>query len=181
MAGFSNCKQPAAPASDDGCETNTESDVTHCGSCTTVCPQPLNACQKRTCIGACTFVSTGSQGCCSNASDCQPTNACQTPICSANQCGNIGKVDVDGCCNSNDDCPSTDNPCMPNDCVDNNCQIVSIPNCVPDFSVEPLPDLTTDDTLSGYSFSGGGGCQATGDASGIGLVLALLWMRKKRR
>jgi len=36
-AGYGDCMTPAAPAADDGCETNTDADVTHCGACGRAC------------------------------------------------------------------------------------------------------------------------------------------------
>jgi hypothetical protein len=45
--GFGNCIQPLAPSSDDGCETDLNTDPMHCGSCTLACDT------MRCCGGAC--------------------------------------------------------------------------------------------------------------------------------
>jgi hypothetical protein len=40
--GRGNCTQPAAPAADDGCETDLTTTTTNCGACGKVCPSGFN-------------------------------------------------------------------------------------------------------------------------------------------
>jgi hypothetical protein len=50
QAGFANCVQPAAPAADDGCEVNLQTDAANCGSCGFNCAAVAN----KVCVaGAC--------------------------------------------------------------------------------------------------------------------------------
>lgn len=54
-AGFADCSEPAAPAADDGCETNIHT-VAHCGTCGNACSltQATAACATGTCtIASC--------------------------------------------------------------------------------------------------------------------------------
>lgn len=85
--GFGNCLTPAAPASDDGCETNLTSNASHCGSCANSCgaaPHATLACVMSKCAATCT----------SGYSDCDTmsTNGCEcatdpvAPACCAGGC-----------------------------------------------------------------------------------------------
>jgi hypothetical protein len=84
LSGFADCTEPAAPAPDDGCETNIH-DPNHCGNCTNVCT--LNNVKMATCpTGTCAI------GQCANGfSDCdgQPMNGCE--------CADVGDANH-GCC-----------------------------------------------------------------------------------
>ena len=51
-AGFGDCVKPAAPAADDGCETNTATNVDHCGTCGRAC-SGANVASKSCTAGAC--------------------------------------------------------------------------------------------------------------------------------
>ena len=54
--GFGNCSRPAAPGADNGCETNTDTDVDHCGSCTRPCSNSnvsTRSCTAGLCDSAC--------------------------------------------------------------------------------------------------------------------------------
>ncbi len=84
-AGFADCTEPAAPAADDGCETNIHT-IQHCGGCDTACTltQATAACPAGTCtIASC---NTGFADCNGKASD-----GCECP--------KLGDVNG-GCCPS---------------------------------------------------------------------------------
>jgi hypothetical protein len=85
-AGFADCSEPAAPAADDGCETNIHT-TQHCGGCNTPCAltQATAACPA----GSCTIAS-----CNSGFADC---NAKAVDGC---ECAKL--ADANGGC-----CPST--------------------------------------------------------------------------
>jgi hypothetical protein len=53
---FANCSHPAAPAADDGCETDTSADINNCGMCKKTCSfaNAAASCSASTChMGAC--------------------------------------------------------------------------------------------------------------------------------
>lgn len=74
---WSDCNHPVAPAADDGCETNTDTDSANCGACGTTCSTTHSASQS--CIGH-----TCVQKCVAGWADCngnQPASSddgCQT-------------------------------------------------------------------------------------------------------
>jgi hypothetical protein len=85
LDGFADCADPAAPAADDGCETNTH-DVNHCGGCTNVCSlkNASAKCPSGQCeIEKCT---TGFSNC-----DSMAGNGCE--------CADLGDANK-GCCPS---------------------------------------------------------------------------------
>jgi hypothetical protein len=144
QAGLGNCVRPAAPAADDGCETDINSDLSHCGACNSPCPNG-NACQVRTCSGgSCGFTRAATAGCCSAPGDCL-SNACQNVSCTANTCVLTGKVGVAGCCNVPGDCPAQTDPCKMNTCAGNQCGTAPVAGCNPDMA---MPDLSTPPDLA---------------------------------
>ncbi len=72
--GSGNCSQPAAPTADNGCETNTNTDPTHCGACPTVCTAPPNA------TPACDAGVCGVGGCNAGWGDCTGAPGCETNL-----------------------------------------------------------------------------------------------------
>jgi hypothetical protein len=73
LDGFADCGEPAAPAADDGCETNIHTPE-HCGGCNTACSltQATAACPSGTCtIAAC---NTGFMDC-----NAKPADGCECP------------------------------------------------------------------------------------------------------
>ena len=89
---YGNCSEPAAPAADDGCETNTSNNVSHCGSCSNVCPVPSNAspvCVSSMCgTGACNsgFISCDSVA--ANGCEC-PTDPAAPACCATTMCQTV--------------------------------------------------------------------------------------------
>ncbi len=93
-AGLSNCDMDNS----NGCEIDTQTDLTNCGSCGTSC-KLTDSCVAGVCISpSCTMDADCSAGercsggvCvagCTTASDCPGTDsACQTRTCTANTCG----------------------------------------------------------------------------------------------
>jgi len=51
-AGFGNCSQPAAPAADNGCESDLGTDVDHCGACGRAC-SGTNVASRSCAAGVC--------------------------------------------------------------------------------------------------------------------------------
>jgi hypothetical protein len=88
--GFADCTEPAAPADDDGCETNIYTPE-HCGNCNTTCKLDhvdVNTCPAGTCqIGKCTASFTDC--------DSNPSNGCE--------CSDIGDGSR-GCCPTGPGC-----------------------------------------------------------------------------
>jgi hypothetical protein len=84
-AGFADCFGGAT----DGCETNLQSDVNHCGTCATVCPLVANGTRSCT-TGTCGIAScSAGYGNCDN----QLANGCETAFASdLNNCGSCGNV-----------------------------------------------------------------------------------------
>jgi hypothetical protein len=82
--GFQNCDNQAA----NGCEVNTQTSVTNCGSCGTVCS---SANGTRSCaLGACAIACNSGWGNCDGNAQ---TNGCETNLnTSANNCGVCGKI-----------------------------------------------------------------------------------------
>src|SRR5262249_32831140 len=85
--GHGNCTQPAAPAADDGCETNTATDANNCGMRTNMCTAPAHAtaaCASSMCgVGMCAanYLNCDGQaanGCECAGSMCCPGNTCET-------------------------------------------------------------------------------------------------------
>ena len=84
-ASFGNCSEPAAPSPDDGCETNTTNDPTHCGSCTKMCTAPPNetaTCVASSCGASCTSGFTDCDGSSTNGCEC-PTDPAAPACCGA--------------------------------------------------------------------------------------------------
>lgn len=100
--GFGNCSRPAAPAADDGCETDTGTSLQHCGGCGQDCT-PNNgtgACNGGTCtIATCngTF-----EDCNNNVGDGCEVNT-NTSAGNCGMCGNACNLPnaVEGCNNGN--------------------------------------------------------------------------------
>jgi hypothetical protein len=86
--GYGNCSRPAAPAADDGCETDTNASVQHCGGCNQNC-DPNNA--TGNCSGGTCMIAT----CDGTFEDCDNNvnNGCEVNTnTSANNCGMCGNV-----------------------------------------------------------------------------------------
>ncbi len=87
--GFGNCSTPAAPSADNGCETNTTSDVNHCNGCATSCSAPPNGapvCAASMCgLGACKTGFYDCDGAAGNGCECG-TSCCINPITMAQGC-----------------------------------------------------------------------------------------------
>jgi len=94
--GFGNCTKPAAPASDDGCETNFY-DVQHCGGCTNVCNLanatakcPSGTCQVDTCKPS--FLNCDNNP--ANGCECGGSACCGT-ACQTNHSNGLGQTFAD--------------------------------------------------------------------------------------
>lgn len=75
------CDPDWADCDDDlttGCEANLETDALNCGTCGTICPDPLS-CQA----GECTLVCDPGMGDCNN----DPSDGCETPVGTVAHCG----------------------------------------------------------------------------------------------
>ncbi|MHB1845846.1 MAG: hypothetical protein ACYCWW_13550 [Deltaproteobacteria bacterium] len=77
LSGYGNCSEPAAPASDDGCETNTATSSSSCGSSGTACPSG-ESCSGGGCVPL--TCDAGTSNC--NGSGC----SCATPACCGTAC-----------------------------------------------------------------------------------------------
>jgi hypothetical protein len=90
-AGFSNCTQPAAPATDNGCELPTATDPANCGACGNICPNPANATGACT-NSACTFTCTAGFSDCTASPGCETNTATSAAHCGAcnHACGSNG-------------------------------------------------------------------------------------------
>ncbi|MSP61794.1 MAG: hypothetical protein EXR72_15965 [Myxococcales bacterium] len=87
VCGFAACAAPLKHCSmnvNDGCETNTSNDVSHCGACNAACPNVFNG--VRACVNSICTVGTCNQ----NFADCDknPANGCE--IQSSNDIKNCG-------------------------------------------------------------------------------------------
>jgi hypothetical protein len=87
-AGFGDCVQTGANT--DGCETNTNTTVAHCGSCGTSC-DTVNSNGAMCAGGACTYT-----GCKAGFADCSMNapdfDGCETPTNTINNCSGCGIV-----------------------------------------------------------------------------------------
>ncbi len=85
-SGRSNCRTPAAPTPDDGCETNTSSDTSNCGSCSNACPSDNGEahCSQGDCSISC---KPGWDDC-----DRSSQNGCETRVDTTMNCGKCGRA-----------------------------------------------------------------------------------------
>ncbi len=104
VAPFANCASPPAPATDDGCETDTSSSLNDCGVCGTSC---TNANGSTSCAGgACQPVCTGPFRSC----DADATNGCEANTATdVGHCGSCGTA----CTNSNGTTSCVAGSCVP--------------------------------------------------------------------
>jgi hypothetical protein len=144
-SGFGNCTQPAAPAADDGCETDLTTTVSSCGACGRACAPASTAtlaCAAGLCTSTCASgfancskpaapsaddgcetqvsISTASCGGCGRA--CSSTNV-QTPACAGGVCTSTCAVGFVNCAkpaapNADDGCECAGTAC----CAGNMCQ-----------------------------------------------------------
>jgi len=89
QSNFANCSRPAAPASDDGCETSIASTTTSCGACGRSCSMNhvlAPVCANRVCTSTCMpgYMNclkptnpTGDDGCECAGNACCPGSTCQ--------------------------------------------------------------------------------------------------------
>ncbi len=89
--GFGNCVAPAAPAPDNGCETNVETNPSHCGACARACA--TTNVQTRTCAaGICTSTCNAGFGNCTTPLSPAADDGCETAITTNPQhCGACGR------------------------------------------------------------------------------------------
>jgi len=90
-AGFSNCSQPAAPAADNGCETNTGTNVDNCGGCGRAC-SGANVASKSCTAGLCdSTCALGAANCTMPAAPAND-NGCELTTAGSNDdnCGGCG-------------------------------------------------------------------------------------------
>lgn len=81
QTGWGNCNNEY----DDGCETNTTANTSHCGACAKACPNPAHAsgyCEASTCEYAC---DTGWGDC-----NFVPTDGCEADLAEPSHCGSCG-------------------------------------------------------------------------------------------
>ncbi len=97
-SGFGNCSQPAAPNTDDGCETNLNDAVNDCGACDHACAL-TNATARDCQAGVCVPTCSGSYLNCNTPGVGTADDGCETNGDSVDSCGNdCGSVKV---CSSN--------------------------------------------------------------------------------
>lgn len=90
--GFGNCTRPSAPASDDGCETETLENAANCGACGRTCS--LTHASSTACHGgACAPSCTGTFADCSSPPAASPDDGCETDLeTSSLDCGACGRA-----------------------------------------------------------------------------------------
>jgi hypothetical protein len=93
-SGFGNCDTPSAPALDDGCESNTNSDPSNCGACGRACSNANVAalsCSGGQCNSTCTAGSGFSN--CTEPVSPAPDDGCETNSnTSITNCGGCGRA-----------------------------------------------------------------------------------------
>jgi hypothetical protein len=91
-SGHGNCTQPAAPAADDGCETNTTNDLANCGTCARACSASHVATQ--TCAGGlCTSSCASGYGNCAQPAAPAADDGCETDTnTDPGNCGKCGRA-----------------------------------------------------------------------------------------
>ncbi len=97
LAGYGNCVQPAAPAADDGCETDLTTTAASCGACGRACSMTstaMVACAGGVCSSTC---AAGFANCSTPAAPLAD-DGCETAIsASTTSCGGCGR----GCASAN--------------------------------------------------------------------------------
>ena len=76
-AGWGNCVQPAAPTPDDGCETNTNTNVDNCGACGRAC-SGTNVATRSCANGLCNSTCNGGSGNCTQPAAPTADDGCET-------------------------------------------------------------------------------------------------------
>jgi hypothetical protein len=85
--GYGNCTQPAAPAPDDGCETDTNTDVDNCGSCSRPC-STAETNQVLCSAGLCTSTCQANYGNCNQPAAPAIDDGCEADLqTDASHCG----------------------------------------------------------------------------------------------
>jgi hypothetical protein len=128
---WGNCNQPAAPAADDGCETDLGGEPSHCGDCGRACSSAQVA--ELACTGGlCTSSCTGSRGNCNQPAAPAADDGCETDLdTSVDHCG--------GCGNS-----CYGDAVEQADCVDGACVIIQCAPGYDDCDGEPSNGCETD-------------------------------------
>jgi hypothetical protein len=94
LDGFADCADPAAPAADDGCETNVHT-PNHCGSCTNACTldHATAKCPSGTCeVDKCTSGFSNCDGSSDNGCECADLGDANRGCCPSGGC-EIGHTD----------------------------------------------------------------------------------------
>jgi len=88
--GWSDCNGNQPAPSDDGCQTHTDADIEHCGSCYRPCSKgnvAVRACQG----GLCTSTCNKDWGNCKQPPTPQGDDGCETYLVSTQDCGSCGR------------------------------------------------------------------------------------------
>ncbi len=92
ISGYGNCIQPAAPAADDGCETDLTSSTASCGSCGRACSS-VNTAATACAAGLCTSSCASGFGNCTRPDAPAADDGCETAISSSTtSCGGCGRA-----------------------------------------------------------------------------------------
>jgi hypothetical protein len=92
LAPHGNCSTPAAPAADDGCETNLETTPTRCGACDRACVA-TGVDQLRCMASRCTSTCTAGLGNCSQPLAPDADDGCETDLLTSTaHCGACGRA-----------------------------------------------------------------------------------------
>ncbi|MBI5534379.1 MAG: hypothetical protein HY898_16770 [Deltaproteobacteria bacterium] len=91
-SGFGNCSKPVAPAADDGCETNVNTNVNNCGACARAC-SVANAQSTSCTAGSCNPTCVGGFGNCVQPASPTPDDGCESNLnTSTANCGSCGRA-----------------------------------------------------------------------------------------
>jgi hypothetical protein len=99
LLGNGNCAQPAAPAADDGCETNLNTDLANCGLCNRACAS--NGVATRMCTGGlCNSTCTSGNANCTQPAQPAADDGCETNAFDPAHCGTSSPAACTNVCSS---------------------------------------------------------------------------------
>jgi hypothetical protein len=147
VAGWGNCYQSAAPASDNGCETNLNGDVNHCGACGRACRVDGNVDAVSCAGGRCTSTCLGGWGNLSRPAAPESDDGCETDLnTDPNNCGSAGNA-----------CAATYS-CVGGECsCPDRCNLIGAWHGVSPAPISGAPEGITGDYLNPTFVNEGGG------------------------